>query len=322
MVNVSVKFGNTKFRNPTVVASGLVPNKSAVLQSMASTSRVGGFTAKSVWLNEHKGHDAPVIVPDPKGYYYLNAVGLPSPKYDEVKPELEKYIEWNKSQEEDSKAPLVLSIAGGTIDEFVEVAKKAAELDVGIIEVNISCPNVSSEFGIPFSCSTDDASTVTREVVQIVKDVNPEIKTIVKLSPNVTDIKSIALGCAKAGADGFCLINTAGPGLALNLDTREPILTNGVGGISGPALKPLAVRIISDIYKATGGEKLIIGTGGVMTAEDAIEMMMVGATLIGVGTGIYYKKYDVFTEIEEGMKKWCEEQGIENLEEIIGTAKV
>jgi len=322
MVNVSVKFGNTKFRNPIVVASGLVPNKSAVLQNLASTSRVGGFTVKSVWLNEHKGHDAPVIVPDPKGYYYLNAVGLPSSEYEEVKPELEKYLQWNKSQDEDSQAPLVLSIAGGSIDEFVEVAKRAAKLDIGIIEVNISCPNVSSEFGIPFSCSKDDASTVTREVVQAIKDVNPEIKTIIKLSPNVTDIKSIALACAKEGADGFCLINTVGPGLALNLDTREPILTNKVGGISGPALKPLAVRIISDIYKATGGEKLIIGTGGVMTAEDAIEMMMVGATLVGVGTGIYYKKYDMFKEMEDGMKKWCEEHGVENLEEIIGTAKV
>jgi dihydroorotate dehydrogenase (NAD+) catalytic subunit len=239
----------------------------------------------------------------------MNAVGLPDAGLEKAKEEIEDFVK-------EKPAPLIVSIVAGKVDEFAQIAEEISKLPIDIIEVNISCPNVEDEYGMSFACVSKDAKTVTEEV----KKVSGDKPVIVKLSPNVTNIVEIAEACAQAGADGFCLINTLGPGLAINLETRTPILANKVGGISGPAIKPLAVKIVSDIYKAT---KLpIIGTGGITTGKDALEIMMAGATLVGIGTAVYYRGADVFRKVTAEMNEWLDSEGIKDLKEIIGTVKM
>ncbi|MBN1494378.1 dihydroorotate dehydrogenase [Candidatus Peregrinibacteria bacterium] len=309
MADLKVKFCGKEFSNPTVLASGVLGVTAASWKNVVS-SGAGGITTKSVWFNEHKGHPNPTIITTPS--YMMNAVGLPDAGVEKAKSEINEYLKAKP-------APLIVSIVGGRTDEFVKIAEQIAQLDIDIIEVNISCPNVESEFGKPFACVADDAKTVTAKVKAAVKKLNPNISVIVKLSPNTEDIVKIANSCAQAGADGFCLINTLGPGLAINLETRMPILANKVGGISGPAIKPLAVKLVNDVFRAV---KLpIIGTGGVTTGEDALEMMMAGAILVGVGSAVYYRGIDCFSKITNEMNEWCDKNGVKSLTEIIGSVK-
>lgn len=306
MANLSTQFLDTEFQNPTVLASGVTGVTAATWKSVVR-SGAGGITTKSIWLNEHVGHPNPTIITTP--HWMMNAVGLPDAGLEKATEEINQYAK-------DKTAPLIASIVGGKADEFAAIAEKMKDLPVDMVEVNISCPNVEGEFGLPFACVADDAKKVTMAV----KNVAGDKPVVVKLSPNVTNIIEIANACAEGGADGFCLINTLGPGLHINLETRKPVLANKVGGISGPAIKPLAVKMVYDVYKAT---KLpIIGTGGVTTGEDALEMMMAGATLVGMGSAVYYRGLDVFRKVANEMNEWCDANGVENLSEIIGTVKM
>jgi len=306
MANLKVKYLGTEYENPTVLASGVLGVTQATWRSVVN-SGAGGITTKSIWLNEHKGHPNPTIITTEN--WMMNAVGLPDAGLEKAKEEIELYSK-------EKPAPLIASIVAGKKDEFSKIAEEVDKLDVDVLEVNISCPNVEDELGLPFACVSDDAKAVTEDVKKVAKN-KP---VIIKLSPNVTNIVAIANACAEGGADGFCLINTLGPGLAINLETRMPILANKVGGISGPAIKPLAVKKVSDVYQAT---KLpIIGTGGVTTGEDALEMMMAGATLVGIGTAVYYRGADVFRKVSKEMSDWCDKNGVASVEELIGTAKI
>lgn len=306
MANLITRYLGTEFQNPTVLASGVTGVTAATWKSVVS-SGAGGITTKSIWLNEHVGHPNPTIITTE--HWMMNAVGLPDAGLEKATEEINEYAK-------DKKAPLIASIVGGKAEEFAEIAEKMKDLPIDILEINISCPNVEGEFGLPFACVATDAKTVT----QAVKKVSGDKPLIVKLSPNVTSITEIANACAEGGADGFCLINTLGPGLAINLEMRMPILANKVGGISGPAIKPLAVKMVHDVYKAT---KLpIIGTGGVTTGQDALEMMMAGATLVGIGSAVYYRGLDVFRKVANEMKEWCDKNGVENVKDIIGTVKM
>ena len=245
----------------------------------------------------------------------MNAVGLSDGGFEKAKEET--FPEYLK----DKPAPIIANIVAAKIEDFGELAEKVSSLNPDIIEVNISCPNVEDEFGKPFACSLVDAASVTKAVkkaVAITKEVDEETHKpiIIKLSPNVPNIGEIAKACADAGADGFCAVNTLGPGLAIDIDLRMPILSNKVGGISGPAIKPFAVKCVSDIYKATGLP--IIGTGGILTGEDAIEIMMAGARLVGMGTMVYYREVEGFGLVAKEIEEWCDKNGVKNLEEIIG----
>lgn len=306
MANLTVNYLGTEFKNPTVLASGVTGVTAATWKSVVN-SGAGGITTKSIWLKEHVGHPNPTIITTE--HWMMNAVGLPDAGVEKAQQEIEQY---NKEK----PAPLIASVAGGTLEEFVAISEKMKDLPVDILEINISCPNVEGEFGLPFACVATDA----KKVVQEVKKVSGDKPVIVKLSPNVTDIKEIASSCAEGGVDGFCLINTLGPGLYINLETRTPVLANKVGGISGPAIKPLAVKLVHDVYKTT---KLpIIGTGGITTGSDALEMMMAGATLTGIGSAVYYRGMDVFRKVTKEMNEWCDKNGVKDLSEIIGTVKM
>lgn len=305
-VDLSVEFCGVRFANPTVLASGVLGITAASFHYVVKCG-AGGVTTKSLWLREHRGHPNPVILTTE--HYMLNAVGVPDAGIEKAKDELAIY---NKGK----KAPIIANVIAGRTADYAEIAAEIEQLKPDILELNASCPNVEDEFGKPFACSRDDAAAIVRAVKKRVE----KTPVIIKLSPNVTDITEIARACADAGADGFCVMNTVGPGLAIDLETRVPILANRVGGISGPALKPLVVKLVYDIAKAT---KLpIVGTGGVMTGEDALEMMMAGATLVGVGTAVYYRGSDVFKKITDEMAAWCRAHRVKRVREVIGTVKM
>lgn len=299
---LQVEFCGTVFDNPIVLASGVLGVTASSLKNVIRHG-AGGVTTKSIWLTEHVGHKNPTMFGT--AHYFMNAVGLSDAGL--MKAKEETFPEYNK----DKPAPIIANIVAAKVEDFGKLAAEISECNPDLIEVNISCPNVEDELGKPFACSVGDAAEVTRVV-----KANTRKPVIVKLSPNVENIAAIAMSCADAGADGFCVMNTLGPGLAIDIDLRRPILQNKVGGISGPGIKPLAVKLVNDVYKAT---KLpIIGTGGILTGEDAIEIMMAGAGLVGVGSMVYYRGIEGFGLMVEEMEEWCSKNGVNNLKDIIG----
>jgi dihydroorotate dehydrogenase (NAD+) catalytic subunit len=303
MANLKVNYLGVDFENPTVLASGVLGVTASSLKNVIRNG-AGGVTTKSIWLEPHKGHKNPTMFGNE--HYFLNAVGLSDAGIEKAK---ETFTEYAK----DKPAPIIASIVAMAEGDFSKLAEKITELNPDIVEVNISCPNVEDEFGKPFACVASSASSVTKAVKK-----HTNLPVIVKLSPNVPNISEIAIACADAGADGFCAINTIGPGMQIDLETKMPILKNKVGGVSGPGIKPVAVRCVYDIYKST---KLpIIGTGGVLYGKDAIEMMMAGATLVGMGTAVYYREANVFAKVAEEMSEWCDKQGVKDISELIGVA--
>jgi dihydroorotate dehydrogenase (NAD+) catalytic subunit len=303
-MNLGTEFLGVKFKNPLVVASGILGVTGASLKNVVENG-AGGVTTKSIWLTEHKGHKNPVIIANE--HFMLNAVGLPDAGIEKAKVEVGNYMK-------DKPAPLIANIVAGKVNEFGEIAKAVSELNPDIIEVNISCPNVDDEFGKPFACSHTDAAKVTGVV-----RMNTKLPITVKLSPNVDNIVEIARACVDAGADGLTAINTIGPGMVIDIESRQPILTNKVGGVSGPAIKPIAIKNVYEIHKALP-DIPIIGTGGVTTGKDAIEMIMAGATLIGMGTAVYYRDVKCFGLVANEMRRWCEERKINKISDLIGVA--
>lgn len=271
----------------------------------AAQNGAGGITTKSLWLKEHKGHRNPTIIAT--DFWTLNAVGVPDAGPEKAKEEITAYTK-------DKKVPLIANIIAESIEDYAKTAEAILPLKPDFLEVNISCPNVEDELGRPFACSAPDAAAVTKAV----KAVSKKVPVFIKLSPNVENIKVIADACAKEGADGFTVINTVGPGMAIDLRSRMPILSNKTGGLSGPGIKPIAVRCIADVYSATDGKLPIIGTGGVYTGEDALELMLAGASLIGIGTAVWGRGMDVFAKVCEEMQLWCTNEGVWEVSDMIG----
>lgn len=307
MADLSVKFCGVKFKNPLVLASGILGITASSWRNVVKNG-AGGVTTKSIWLHEHKGHPNPVMLATE--HYMLNAVGLPDGGAEKAKEEIGKFLQKKVS-------PLIASIVAGKVSDFSEVAAKIAKLNPDIIEVNISCPNVESEFGKPFACVAADAAAVTAIVKKSIANAGKRIPITVKLSPNVENIVAIAKAVVDAGADALTVINTLGPGMAINIEMRKPVLANKVGGVSGPALKPITIKYVYDIHRALPNIP-IIATGGMMTGEDAIEALMAGATLVGVGTGVYYRGVEVFKKMTDEMNAWCAKNNVKRLESLIG----
>ena len=303
-MNLSQVILGVHFANPTVLASGIWGITASSWRRVAANG-AGAVTTKSLWLHEHKGHPNPTIISTE--HWTLNAVGVPDAGVEKAREEIGNY---NK----DKPVPLIANIIADSVGNYGKVAAEIAKLKPDFLEVNISCPNVEDEFGRPFACSVADASAVT----EAVKNVSGKTPVFIKLSPNVDNIGVIAAACAEKGADGFTVINTVGPGMAIDLKSRMPILANKVGGMSGPAIKPIAVRCIADVYRATDGKLPIIGTGGIMTGEDAIEFLLAGASLIGIGTAVSYRGAEVFRLVCEEMETWCNKEGVKKLEDLIG----
>lgn len=303
-MNLSQTILGVEFENPTILASGIMGITASSWRYCAQNG-AGGITTKSLWLHEHKGHRNPTIIAT--DVWTLNAVGVP-----DAGPE--KAVEEIGSYNQDKPVPLIGNIIAESIENYALTAERILPLGVDFLEVNISCPNIEDEFGRPFACSAVDASSVTKAV----KKVSGKTPVFIKLSPNVENIGAIARACAEAGADGFTVINTVGPGMAIDLRSRMPILANKTGGMSGPAIKPIAVRCTADVYAATEGKLPIIGTGGVCTGEDALELMLAGASLVGIGTAVWSRGIDVFQKVCDEMQMWCTNEGVWNVADMVG----
>ncbi|MBU2578413.1 dihydroorotate dehydrogenase [Patescibacteria group bacterium] len=304
--DLTVRLGDILFRNPLVLASGVMGTSPTLLKRVA-LSGAGAVTAKSCGQREREGHANPVMVSWEHGL--LNAIGLTNPGADEEVALLKQ----TKAALSSLKVPLFASIFAGTLEEFGVVALTVAEADPDLIEVNISCPNVHDDFGLPFGADPDSAAAVTRAV----KGAVGTIPISVKLAPNVPDIGRIAQAVVDAGADVITAINTM-PGMVIDADAAKPVLHNRTGGISGPALKPIALRCVAEVAQSV--DVPIIGTGGVLTGRDAIEMLMAGATAVGVGSALWYRGPNAFSLILDEMKAFMEEKQIHSIDEIIGKA--
>ena len=281
---MDISFSGVTFKNNGVLASGILGVKASSMARVASYG-AGGVTTKSISKNIRAGHNTPVVQIFEQGI--INAVGLSSLGIEKSNDEL-KYLR------SITTAIIIASVFGGTAEEFRETVEELDNNSVDIIELNISCPNVANEFGTPFCCDPKTASDVVKKVRDVTKKV-----LLVKLSPNYPNIGSIARACEDVGADGITAINSVGPGMLVDINTFRPKLTNKSGGLSGPAILPIAIRSVYDIYKSVTIP--IIGIGGITKVEDAIQMIAVGATLYGVGSGIFFNGIDIFKKINDGI---------------------
>ena len=302
MVNTKVKLCGIELDNPIIPASGTF-GFGYEFAELYDINILGSLSFKGTTLEPRFGNPCPRIAECDSGM--LNAVGLQNPGVDKVKE-----IELPKLRKVFHK-PSMANVSGFSLHEYVETVRKLdTEEDIGWFEINISCPNVHGG-GMSFGTSPEMAETVTRAVRDVTKK-----PIIIKLSPNITDIVSIAKACEAGGADGVSLINTL-MGMRIDLKSKKPIIANKTGGFSGPAIKPVAVRMIYQVYDAV--KIPIVGMGGVSTAEDVIELMLAGATAVEVGAANLVNPYaarDIILDLPRVMEKYR----INSLEEIIGGA--
>jgi dihydroorotate dehydrogenase (NAD+) catalytic subunit len=303
-MNLNVKFCGIDFPNPTVVASGYLGVTGASLARCVEHG-AGGVTGKTLFTKPRPGHPNPTVLTFPGGV--INAVGLSGEGIHNAKHEFEKY---RKLAPEN---PSIGSIGGHGLDELLEVARIMDSYPVDMLELNFSCPNVDGEMGRPIACDPLLTAQATKAVRKVVR------KPIsVKLSPNVPDIALVAKHAEAEGADAITAVNTMGPGMLIDIEIRRPILANKVGGVSGHAIKPIAVRCVYDIYKAV--RIPIIATGGIINGKDAIEMLMAGGTLLGIGSAIVYHDMKCFDMITDKIREFMQKEGVSDVSELVGLA--
>jgi dihydroorotate dehydrogenase (NAD+) catalytic subunit len=302
MVNTKVSLSGLLLDNPVLCASGTF-GYGYEFAELYDINCLGSFSFKGTTKEPRFGNPTPRIAECPMGM--INSVGLQNPGVEKVISE-----ELPKLRRVFHK-PVIANIGGFTFEEYTEVASLLdKEEGVGLLEINISCPNVHGG-GMGFGTSAETAAEVTRRVKAVT-----EKPVYIKLTPNVTDIVSIAKACEEAGADGISMINTL-LGMRIDLKRKKPIIANKMGGFSGPAIFPVALRMIYQVYEAV--KIPIIGMGGVTSAEDVIEMMLAGASAVQIGAQNLVNPYAA-KEIVEALPSVMEKYGIENLESIIGGA--
>lgn len=301
MADLSVNICGTEFKNPIIPASGVF-GYGREYEELFPLSKLGGIATKGTTITRRNGNPSPRIAETPSGM--LNSVGLQNPGID-------YFIETELPNLLTKDTVIIANIAGSTVEECVTIAEKLDKTDVHMIELNISCPNVK-QGGAAFGTSCASAENITAEVRKATKK-----PLIVKLSPNVTSIADIAKSVESAGADAVSLINTL-LGMRIDINTQRPILRNNVGGLSGSAVFPIAVRMV---WQTANAVKIpVIGMGGVSSGKDAIELMMAGASAVQVGAAIFTDPYAPVKIIDE-MNQWLDSKNIKSVREIIGSVK-
>ncbi|NQV13988.1 dihydroorotate dehydrogenase [bacterium] len=287
--------------SPLTLASGILGISFSSLQRVIRDG-AGMVTTKSLSLEPRVGHEGPVIAEFEGGL--INSVGLTNPGIQEGLKEVEKFYSI-------PDAVAIVSVFGASSDEFVQLALAVNQSKADFLELNLSCPNVEDEFKRPFALVPEKII----EVVTAVKSVS-KIPVLAKLSPNANDIALMAEHAEASGADGITMINTLGHGMVIDAIARRPVLRNNIGGISGPCIKPLALKLIHDVYQRV--KIPILGTGGVSNGLDAIEMMMAGATAVAIGTAVYDRGLDVFESTRLEMEAFMETHGYAEYSDLIG----
>jgi dihydroorotate dehydrogenase (NAD+) catalytic subunit len=304
-IDISVDFAGVKLANPVFTASGTCGYADELADFM-DLNALGGFLTKSITLKPRKGNPAPRIVETDAGM--LNAIGL-------ANVGLDRFVEEKLPIIAGMSVPVFVNVAGELIEEYVAVAERLAQEEaIAGFELNISCPNVAKG-GISFGRDPRQVSEITSAVRKAAGDK----VLIVKLSPNVTDVSVIACAAAEAGADALSLVNTF-TAMVIDIETRRPALANRTGGLSGPAIKPIAVylvnKVYSDVAKAAGIP--ILGLGGIRTAADAIEFIIAGASAVAVGTASFVQP-DCATRIVDGIRDYCAGHNITRLSDLVGS---
>ncbi len=301
MADLSVKVAGVSFNNPLIAASGTF-GFGREYGEFYPLSTLGGISCKGITLKKRDGNPPPRIAETPSGI--LNAVGLQNPGVDVF---IKEDLPWLRQQ----GTVIIANTAGNTVEEYCQMAEKLSETDVDMIELNISCPNVKSG-GVQFGTSCEAVEDITSRVRRYCKK-----PLVIKLSPNVTDIASIAKAAEAAGADAISMINTL-TGMRIDIHTRRPIIRNNTGGLSGAAVFPVAVRMVWQVANAV--KIPIIGMGGITTWEDAVEMLMAGATALQIGTVLFSDPYAP-VKINEGLNRFLDENGIKSVTELTGTVQ-
>jgi len=302
---LSCSFLGLSLQNPLVLASGILGTSPSLLERVAREG-AGAVTTKSCGPEPRAGHPNPVALAWEGGV--INAVGLTNPGAHEEVPLLRAA----KQRLVALGVPVFASIFAPTTEQFGEVARIIAEAQPDLIEVNISCPNVASEFGTPFSASAESAAAVTRAVRKAVS-----LPISIKLAPNVANIGQIARAVAEEGADAITAINTM-PAMLIDAAAGKPILFNRSGGLSGPALKPIALRCVYEIARSVSLP--IIGTGGISTGTDAAEMLAAGASIVGVGSAVWQDGPSAFTRISAELLAFMQGAGYKTVAALRGRA--
>jgi len=300
--DLSVQIAGVKFSNPVLVASGTF-GYGEEYGALIDLSKLGGIVTKSITLNPREGNVPPRTVETPSGM--LNAIGLANVGVDRFIQEELPFLRKQKTR-------VIVNVAGSTIQEYVEVVKKLSRYEgIDMLEINISCPNVE-EGGMAFGSRCEMAHSCIKQV-----KAHSPLPIIAKLSPNVTNIVEIACAVEKAGADAISLINTL-VGMAIDVEKRRPILGNITGGLSGPAIKPVALAMVWKVAKAV--EVPVIGIGGIMSTQDALEFFLAGACLIQIGTGNFVDP-QTSIKIVNGLNGYLKEKGIKRITDLVGKLK-
>ena len=301
MAKLNVTLCGVELKNPVIAASGCF-GFGQEYAKMYPASVFGGISLKGMTFEERQGNPPPRIAETPSGM--LNSVGLQNPG-------VEAFLNHELPALKGVDTILIANAAGSTVESYVALVERLSDSDVDMIELNISCPNVK-QGGTAFGVTCEGAASVVKAVRRVCKK-----PLIVKLSPNVTDIAAIAQAVEAEGADAISLINTL-LGMRIDIKTRRPVLKNNVGGLSGPAVFPIAVRMVWQV--ANRVKVPVIGLGGIEKWQDAVEMMMAGASAVQIGAAMFYDPYAPI-KIVDGMNQWLDEQGIADVNEIVGTVQ-
>ncbi len=288
-----------KLKNPTILAAGVLGTTGASLCRIAREGGAGAVVTKSIGPTPKTGHPNPSMVKLDCGF--LNAMGLPNPSYPGFLQELE-------IAKKESGVPVIASIFGGTAAEFTEVAEGLLPAKPDAFELNVSCPHAEG-----YGAAVGSNPCLVEAITAAVKDVS-DVPVWVKLTPNVSDITCIGTAAESGGADAVVAINTV-KGMAIDIESGYPVLGNRSGGLSGKAVKPVAVKCVYDLYTAL--EIPIIGVGGVSSWQDAVEMMMAGASAVQVGSAVY-DRVDIFSEISTGIETFLQRKGYSDVNKLIG----
>ena len=299
-MDLSVRIGSLTLKNPLVAASGCF-GYGVEYAELVDLASLGGVAVKGLFLNERDGHPAPRIVETPAGM--LNAIGLQGIG-------VRRFVAEKLPELRERRATVIVNICGSTIDEYVELARILSDADgVAALELNISCPNIK-EGGITFGCSL----TGTFDVVSAVRKVT-RLPVVPKLTPNVTDVASFAHAAEDAGADAVSLVNTF-LAMVIDVESRRPKISNVVGGLSGPAIRPIAVRMVWECRQTV--KIPILGMGGIADARDALEFLIAGANAVQIGTANFVDPF-IWGKVLDGITDYMERHGVARVADLVGS---